>query len=157
MKKFRFRLHRVERWRRQEEKARRAEHDISLRTVSRSQAALAAHDEMVERLLAEEATRRASGDVDAESLVAADEARGAFASRREALAAAHAEALEACRDTLARLVEARRSLEAVEGLGQIRRSRWQREVDVEMQKQSDEFHRMRLRFREEDATPGGTR
>ena len=158
MKVFRFRLDRVERWRRQIVAERRREHELAALAAAEAEEALADHDAFTQRFLEELLQRRREGTTAVEMLLASEQMRESLAVRRAALEQRCKEALKLVQASLERLVEARRDLRALETLRANRLSRWRYEADLEAQKLADEAHRARLllgRAREAENAPVG--
>lgn len=154
MKRFRFRLSRVERWRGQVERERRHEHAASLVAIRRAEQAVAAHDAEIDRFVAESAAARRSGRLTAEAWSANDGVLVALSARRSELDAELLAAMRIAEKTLDALVQARRDVEVVEALHRSRRERWWREAEREMQKLADEMHQARLARRSEGEGSG---
>jgi len=161
MKVFRFRLDRVERWRRQIVAERRREHEIAALAAAEAEDALNEHDAFTRSYLEELVQRRREGTTAIEMLLASEQMRQSLSARRAVLERRCQEALVRVQATLARLVEARRDLRALEILHADRLSLWRHEADLEAQKLADEAHRARLllgRSRDaENAPVGGDR
>lgn len=154
MKRFHFRLGRIERFRSHLERGRRLEHAAAMARTAHAERALQEHDRETDRFLDRAAESRRRGDLAVEAWHADDVLAAALRDRRAGLAdTLRAATLEAER-TRAALVVARRDLETVESLHESRRRRWTRELEVEMQKQSDEMHRAR---RDRDPADGERR
>lgn len=144
MKRFRFRLERLERWRRQSAEERKREHDLSLQAAASAERLLAEHEALVEAFLEDERRRRKSEGITIETWIAGDSRRLAFDERRDDLLARRSAARAEVETTLTALIEARRELKVIEALGRARLLAWRRAADVEIQKMADEAHRARL-------------
>jgi flagellar export protein FliJ len=144
VKKFRFRLERIQNWRRQLVSGRQREHQDAVRTAAEAEAILARHDEITGGFLDGLGRDLLEGRASAETLAASERARAVLATERLALRARQVEAIVALEASLERLVEARRDVKALETLRASRREAWRREAETELQKQADEMHRSRL-------------
>jgi flagellar export protein FliJ len=144
MKRFKFRLARVLRWRSQAELERKRLHAAALAALAGAERALADHDAENERFLLAAGEMRRTASVLVEMWAADDRALDAFRSHRSGLEAAVLSATRSAELTREALVAARRELETVETLRRTWHERWQRQSDADEQKHADEMHRSRM-------------
>jgi len=144
MKRFRFRLDRIEKWRRQLVAERHREHEIATAALTEAEEALLDHDAFTREYLEELSRRRRSGAAAIEMLVESERMRQSLATRRAGLETRYRETRSALERSLEKLIAARRDLKALESLRAARQAEWRREAENEEQKQADEAHRARL-------------
>ena len=145
MKRFRFRLDRVEAWRRRVERERRFAHAAALDQAFLAETALRAQEQLLEAAVEAQARARRSGALSIEDWLADEALVREAAARRESRAAAHRNAQQAAAETLEQLIEARKEVETIAALRRTREARWRQEMESEAQKHSDEMHRIRQR------------
>ena len=144
MKRFQFRLARVERWRRQRAQEYLREHEFAVQVAAEARTLLAEHDALERAFFDDMTLQRETAGVDIEMMVEWEKYRNNLKTLRQDLVARERTAAGAAGRTLERLIEARRELKALESLRSTRFSAWQREANADMQKQADESHRSRL-------------
>ena len=144
MKRFQFRLARVERWRQQRAIEFLREHERAVQIEAEAKTLLGEHEQMERAYLDDLAQKRVEGGVEIEVVIESERYRSALTLRQQTLAERGRIAAAAAARTLERLIGARRELKPLESLRSARLATWQRSAELEAQKQADESHRSRL-------------